>query len=123
MVVVAGLLFVWRDPVYVDVEDFFANGFDALDAGFLAGFAQGGCEHVGLTINVSAQLQPLVELAVVGEQSSKVIGTDDPSGTGDVARFVGSLEARGRGPNEIDDPIPRHVLMRVKGLMLFQQLQ
>ena len=86
-----------RDFVDVDVE----RHHDAVDrhdvepreARFFAGFAEGDFFDVPLAVGVAAELQPAIELAVVGEQRAAAIGRENPGGARDVAGPAGAVEA------------------------------
>ncbi len=66
----------------------------ACDSGFLFGFTQRHPRQIGVTVGMPAELQPPVELAVMGEQCALPIGRDQPSRAGEVPVHV--LTAKGR---------------------------
>jgi hypothetical protein len=67
---------------------------EALEPRFFARLAQRDPARVALAIGVAPELEPAIELAVVGEQRVAVIGREDPRRGRDVTLAARALEER-----------------------------
>jgi hypothetical protein len=65
VVVVLGFVRARRNAMHVDIVDVLADQPQRAQTGFFARFAQRGAAHVGVTVDVAAQLQPALEFAMV----------------------------------------------------------
>ena len=74
---VGRLAAVGRDIVHVDVEDGVVERAH-VESGFLARFPQRDCKGVGVSVAVTAGLQPAPELAMVREQYALARHVHDP---------------------------------------------
>jgi hypothetical protein len=73
------------DGVGIDVENTAVEqGFETGEAGFLADFAEGIRQDIGVTVAMTARLEPEAEFGVVSEESAGPGGVHDPGGGGDV---------------------------------------
>jgi hypothetical protein len=78
---------------------------EARHTGFFSSFAESDLFHLRLTIGMPAELQPAVELAMMGKQAAAAVSREDPRRARDVPRPAGSLEAVGVRFDERDDAV------------------
>jgi len=78
VVIVLGLIAAGRNAMHVDVVDLVGDGAQRAQSRFLARFAQGRTAHVGVAVDVAAELQPAIEFAMVQQHRPLAFGIDDP---------------------------------------------
>jgi len=74
------------------------------NARLLLRFANRHIDGIPLAIGMTAQLQPLVELAVMSQQAPAAIGRQDPRRSCDVPWSTGPFEAIGVIPDQPTNP-------------------
>ena len=128
--------------VVVEMRGFVTAGWDGVDievewelavrsreqvkvgqAGFLLGFALRHLERVGIAVGVAAELEPALQLAVMGEEHRAAVGRDDPRGAGDVAGEAGALEAVSVGLDEVANLGDARVVLRPAVAMDLQEVE
>jgi len=88
---VSWLLGPFRNPVAIEVEDL-RLAFETGQTGFFLSLAQGYTRQLDIPIRMPAELQPSVELAVMGQQDTLAISTDQPGGGSEVSVEPGARE-------------------------------
>ena len=97
---VLGFVPALRDRVHVDVVDAVRRCDDRLQAGLLARFAQRDTPHVDIAVGMAAELQPLTEFAMMGQQRECAGPIDDPGTRRHVADCERALERTGMSRDE-----------------------
>src|SRR5687767_4273956 len=74
-----------RDSVDVYVKDVRRKQLQILQARLFARLAPGSGKHVGVALDVAAELHPKVQLAVMCQEGVRQIFIHDPGGTGQMS--------------------------------------
>jgi len=98
----------------VDIVDRVGDEAQRSEPRLFACFPQRGAAHVGIAVDVTAQLQPLVELAVMREQRARAGRIDDPGRRGDVPDRQRTVERTGVLGDEGDEAVTHRGLARVE---------
>lgn len=99
------------NPVAIEIEDF---GFDdeIRQAGFFFGLAQGDTAQIDIAIGMATQLQPPIQLAMVGQERALSVGADQPGGSGEVATQAFTQESMPPFLQQVEEQIRRSGLRR-----------
>ncbi len=103
------------NQMYVNV-DWLCPDLEAVDAGFLGGFAQSNPGEGSLAVGVSARLQPSTDLAVQEDQSLGRVVAHHPRRRRHVADFARAMQRVGVTGHEVDHPTPMRRLDAITGL-------
>ena len=119
-VLVRTLTPVRRDRVDIDVDDPVVRRGDLLDPRLFNGLAPRRGRQIGLTVGVSAELNPDIELAVMSQDESGEIATEHQRGGGEVSRQVIPVECRLSGRQQPEHPLHRRPLVRIPMQVLLE---
>jgi len=104
-----------RNAMHVDIVDRVDNHAQGAQARFFARFAQRRPAHVRIAVDVTAELQPTVEFAMMEQYRSRTLWIDDPGRRGHVAGHERSIEGGHLVRREKrDEPVAHRAFALVK---------
>ncbi len=115
VVVVFGFSRAGGNAMYVDVVDRRARERDVREARFLGRLTQRDAADIRIAVGMPAELEPRIELTVVGQQRGRPGAIDDPGRTRHVADREHAFEARGLRADEGAQTLCHRRFTRVAG--------
>jgi hypothetical protein len=112
-----------RNRVHVDVKYGATAESERLKRRFLARLAQRNANDVGVSIGVSAGLQPTPELSVVQQHHGGAVAADDPRRSGHVTFDQRALEAVTMCADEVHGRAKGIVLASVDGTVRIEKIE
>ena len=94
-----------------------------LKAGFLPRFAQGNLEGIRISVGMATELQPTIELCVVGQKNRVHVRRQHPGGAGHMPLQAGSFETVVMSEHEPTDPICRLEFSRIPLLVCVEKVE
>src|SRR5262249_21710590 len=76
------------DDMDVDIKDVLRNRADRVQIRFLARLAQGDAKDIGIAIGMAAELEPLVQFAMMRQQGVCPVAIDNPGRARDMASLL-----------------------------------